>query len=268
MRLGIYLALSFGITWVCWWTLAGWVPPGAAPTTSATFMSLYILGGFGPTIAAAVAVASTSRSGGYKHDYLARLLRWRVKVTWWIAAVSVPVVFAVAKEWIAVWASHGALTAAALEPATKAFILFPTMIIGGGLEELGWRGVAQPEIERWCPRLTTTLIVGAAWALWHLPLFYIHGVSQFGGDLPLFAVDVLANAYLLAWIYTRTQSILLCVIAHAASNTATAMGFYVSADHPAMPIWIATLAKVLAAAILLAATSPPRDRAATRMSSP
>jgi membrane protease YdiL (CAAX protease family) len=267
MRLGIYLAVSFGITWVCWWTLAGLVPPGAAPTTSATFMSLYLLGGFGPTIAAAVAVASTSRSG-YKNDYLARLLRWRVKVTWWMAAISAPVVFAVAKEWIAVWTSHGALTAAALEPATKAFILFPTMIIGGGLEELGWRGIAQPEIERWCPRLTATLIVGAVWALWHLPLFYIHGVSQFDGDLPLFAVDVLANAFLLAWIYTQTQSILLCIIAHAASNTATAMGFYVSAAHVSMPIWIATLTKVLAAAILLATTSSPRDRRPIRTSPP
>lgn len=267
MRLAIYLAATFGITWVCWWTLAGWVPPGASPTTSAPFMSLYLLGGFGPTIATAVAVAATSR-GGYPNDYLARLLRWRVKIIWWIAAISVPVLFAVGKEWIAVWASQGALTATTLEPVTKALILFPTMIIGGGLEELGWRGIAQPEIERWCPRLTATFIVGAAWALWHLPLFYIHGVSQFGGDLPLFAVDVLANAYLLGWIYTRTQSILLCVIAHAASNTATAMGFYVSAAHPALPIWIATLTKVLAAAILLAATSPPRVRRPIQASSP
>ena len=263
MRLGIYLAATFGITWSCWWALAGLVPPGASPTTSAPFMSLYLAGGFGPTIAAIVAVASTSRSG-YQNDYLARLFGWRVNMLWWIAAFSVPVLFAIGKEWIAVWTSHGTLTVAALEPATKAFILFPTMIIGGGLEELGWRGIAQPEIERCCPRLTATLIVGATWALWHLPLFYIHGISQFGGNLPLFSVDVLANAYLFAWIYTRTQSILLCVVAHAASNTATAMGFYVSADHPAMPLWIATLAKVLAAAILLATTSSHQDRAAIR----
>ena len=220
-------------------------------------MGLYLAGGFGPTIAAIVAVASTSRSG-YQNDYLARLLRWRVNIIWWVAAFSVPILLAIGKEWIAVWTSGGALTASTLEPGTKALILFPTMIIGGGLEELGWRGVAQPEIERRCPRLTATLIVGTAWALWHLPLFYIHGVSQYGGNLPLFAVDVLANAYLLAWIYTRTQSILLCVIAHAASNTAAAMGFYVSADHPTVPLWIATLAKVAAAIILLATTSPPR----------
>ena len=267
MRLGIYLAATFGITWSCWWALAGLVPPGASPTTSAPFMSLYLAGGFGPTIAAIVAVASTSRSG-YQKDYLARLFRWRVNMLWWIAAFSVPVLFAIGKEWIAVWTSHGTLTAAALEPATKAFILFPTMIIGGGLEELGWRGIAQPEIERWCPRLTATLIIGATWALWHLPLFYIHGVSQFGGNLPLFAVDVLANAYLLAWIYTRTQSILLCVVAHAASNTATAMGFYVSSDHPAMPIWLAALAKVLAAVLLLATASSRQDRATIRATLP
>ena len=74
MRLGIYLAVTFGITWSCWWALAGLVPQGASPTSSAPFMSLCLAGGFGPTIAAVVAVASTSRSG-YKNDYLARLLR-------------------------------------------------------------------------------------------------------------------------------------------------------------------------------------------------
>lgn len=218
-------------------------------------MSLYLLGGFGPTIAAPIAVALTSR-GSYKNDYLERLLRWRVGFTWWLAVFAVPVLFAAGKEWIAVWTGGGTVAASTLEPTAKAFLFFPTMIIGGGLEELGWRGVAQPEIERWLPRFPATLVVGAAWALWHLPLFHIHGVSQFGDDLPLFAADVLANAFLLAWIYARTRSILLCVIAHAASNTATAMGFVATASHAAMPLWIATLAKLSVAAILLAVAGP------------
>jgi membrane protease YdiL (CAAX protease family) len=103
---------------------------------------------------------------------------------------------------------------------------------------------------------------GTLWALWHLPLFHIHGVSQFGGDLPLFAVDVLANARLLAWLYARTRSILLCVIAHAASNTATAMGLAASAEHAVTALWAAVLAKLLAAAILTyrAALSSATDK--------
>ena len=261
-RLGIYLVLTFGITWSCWWTLADLVPPAGSPTASPAFMTLYLLGGFGPTIAAAIAVALTSR-GGYKNDYLARLLRWRVSIVWWIAAFATPVLLAAGKEWIAVWTSGGTVAASALEPLTKVLALFPTMIIGGGLEELGWRGVAQPEIERGLPRFMATLIVGAVWALWHVPLFYIHGVSQFGGNLPLFAVDVLANAFLLAWLYARTQSILLCVIAHAASNTATAMGLVTTASHASMPLWIATLAKVVVAAFLLAAIPSRQDSTAT-----
>jgi uncharacterized protein len=254
MRLRIYLAVTFGVTWGCWWLLASLIPPGGSPNTAPVFMALYLLGGFGPTIGAVVAVASTSQGGG-RSDYLGRLLRWRVRITWWVAACAVPVLFALGKEWIAVWAGGYAVTASVLEPVAKVLVLFPTMIIGGGLEELGWRGVAQPEIERWFSRPVATLVVGAMWALWHVPLFHIHGVSQFGGDLPLFAADVLANAYLLAWLYVRTRSILLCVIAHAASNTATAMGLVVSASHSALPLWIATLAKLLAAAALLAATA-------------
>ena len=259
-RLGIYLLLTFGITWSCWWTLADLVPPDGSPTASPGFMTLYVLGGFGPAIAAAIAVALTSRDG-YKNDYLARLLRWRVSIVWWIAAFATPVLLAAGKEWVAVWTSGGTVAASTLEPLTKVLVLFPTMIIGGGVEELGWRGVAQPEIERGLPRFTATLIVGAVWALWHVPLFYIHGVFQFGGDLPLFAGDLLANAFLLAWLYARTRSILLCVIAHAAGNTATVMGFVTTASHASMPLWIATLAKVVAAALLLATIPSRQDRA-------
>jgi uncharacterized protein len=260
-RLWIYLVLTFGITWTCWWTLAGLVPPDGKPTSSPAFLTLYLLGGFGPTIAAPIAVALTSR-GSHKNDYLQRLVRWRVGIIWWLAAFAVPVLFAAGKEWIAVWIGGGTVTASILEPVAKALVLFPTMIIGGGLEEPGWRGVAQPEIERWLPRIAATLLVGAVWTLWHLPLFYIHGVSQFGDDLPLFAADVLANAFLLAWLYARTRSILLCIIAHAASNTATAMGFVASASHAAMPLWIATLAKLLVAATLVATVRTLKPAAA------
>jgi membrane protease YdiL (CAAX protease family) len=255
MRLGIYLVATFAITWSSWWTLAHFIPPGGSPSASPGFMILYLLGGFGPTIGAIIAVASTRRAYG-RGDYLARLLRWRVGAVWWLAAIAAPTLFAAGKEWIAVWAGGGGVTPADLDAPAKALVIFPTMIVGGGLEELGWRGVAQPEVERRISRLAATLVVGAAWALWHLPLFHIPGVSQSGGDFPLFALDVVSNAYLLAWLYARTQSILLCVVGHAASNSATAMGVMAITLHAATPLWIAVSVKLLAAVILVATTLP------------
>jgi membrane protease YdiL (CAAX protease family) len=33
-----------------------------------------------------------------------------------------------------------------LLPCYQVLILFPAMIIGGGLEEIGWRGIGVPEL--------------------------------------------------------------------------------------------------------------------------
>lgn len=259
-RLAIYLAATFAISWSCWWALAAMIPPGAGPATSHLFMALYLLGGFGPAIAAGIALGVTAQTGGAT-QYFDSLLRWRVHPIWWLAAFIVPIAFAALKERVAIQVGGGAVMAAPLEPLARAAILFPAMVLGGGLEELGWRGLAQPEIERRAPRLAATLIVGAIWALWHLPLFHIPGAPQYGRNLPLFATDVLANACLLAWLYGRTRSIPLCVTLHAASNTATAMGVLAIGSPVEAPAWIATGVKLTGALLLLIAGSARRREA-------
>lgn len=255
-RLAIYLATTFLVSWGAWWMLVGLAGSPGAPRL---FMTLYLLGGFGPAIAAALAVTGTSENGG-ANDYLDQLFRWRVSPLWWAAAFVIPLAFAASKEGVAIAAGAGAVVAAPLAPIARGVMLFPTMIVGGGLEELGWRGVAQPEAERRLPRLPAALMVGAVWALWHLPLFHLPGVSQYGRNFPLFAADVLANACLLAWLYARTRSILLCMIMHAASNTATAMGVLAIGSPLEAPAWIAAGLKLAGAALLLAFVSGPRPR--------
>lgn len=59
------------------------------------------------------------------------------------------------------------------------FILFmPMMIFGGGLEEIGWRGVFQPLLEKHFSFFTATIIEGVIWSVWHLPLWLIPNTSQ------------------------------------------------------------------------------------------
>jgi len=132
------------------------------------------------------------------------------------------------------------------------------MILGGGLEELGWRGVAQPALQRRWPPFGACLAVGALWALWHLPLFFLHGTAQYGGSFTRFAADVCANALLFGWLYAGTGSILLCVLAHAASNTASAGGLELP-EAAGVLLWLAVgLKMALGAALIL--HGPPRAR--------
>src|ERR1700727_2974339 len=119
-----------------------------------------------------------------------------------------------------------ALLAVALTPREGSLTAYGTSLTRWRVP-IEWYLVAfllQPMLERRFRRLASAAIVGIAWALWHVPLFFIHGVAQYGANFPLFAADVVGNAFLLAWIYGGTGSILVCVLFHAASNTSATMG--------------------------------------------
>lgn len=249
-RFALYLVMAFGITWVCWWPLASLIPLGSGVFSNPTFSTLYLVGGLGPTLAALLSVALTPREGSLA-AYAASLARWRVPLAWYAAAFLLPPVLAFTLDVLAAWFGAQTPSFPAFRDASRIPLIFLTMILGGGLEELCWRGVAQPMLERRFSRLTSAAMVGIAWALWHLPLFFIHSVSQYGANFELFAADVVGNAFLLAWIYGGTGSILVCVLFHAASNTSATLGLNAWDGSPQMA-WIGPAVKIaLGAALIL-----------------
>jgi len=65
--------------------------------------------------------------------------------------------------------------------------------------------------------LTSSLIVGLVWALWHLPLFMMVGTSQHELGLPFigFLVGLMANSIIYTWLYNNTkQSLWSAILLH------------------------------------------------------
>jgi membrane protease YdiL (CAAX protease family) len=98
-------------------------------------------------------------------------------------------------------------------------LMFPVMVIVGGLEEVCWRFVLQPPLEKKHPFVVVALIIAGIWAIWHLPLFFIAGRLQYNWNFGLYAILILGLAFLLAAIYRITKSVWLCVLFHALVNT-------------------------------------------------
>lgn len=219
----LYLAFAFGISGCAWGTLIVLTQLHATAYGEAPFMALYVLGGLGPTIAAYIAVAMTRREAPLR-EFNQRVLRWRVRPLWYLVAIGLPIVLAFVAVGIAVALRPGASVQLAIRPWYVFPMLFAMTILGGGLEELGWRGVLQ---EAWGPVLgqaRAALLIGPIWAVWHLPLFFLPGVSQYHGNVPVFFLGVIGNALLFGWLYSHTRSILLCVFMHAASNAIVMLG--------------------------------------------
>ena len=106
-------------------------------------------------------------------------------------------------------------------------LIFLTIAAGIG-EEFGWRGFLLPRLQIHHNALVSGLIVGVAWATWHIPMFFIKGTSQYeqglqGGLLPAilgYSAFVIANSLLFTWLFNNTRgSVLLAAVFHGASNT-------------------------------------------------
>lgn len=60
-----------------------------------------------------------------------------------------------------------------------------TLVFGPLPEEMAWRGYALDGLQIQWKALTASIALGAAWTVWHLPLFFIEGSYQHGLGLPV-----------------------------------------------------------------------------------
>lgn len=211
-RFGLFVILTLAFSWLVWSPLvAGAVPP-------ALTVPLIMVGGFGPLVGAVVTVWL---GDGSVVTWIRSNLRFRLPLQWYALAVALPLglILAAGVVYLAV-----ADVALADLPAVW---LFPlglalTFFVGGGQEELGWRGFAQPALQDGLSALPASLLVGLVWFVWHGPLFFVPGSSQAGVPVVPYLLGVLATAVVLAWLYNATGSVLVPWLYHASVNPAGA----------------------------------------------
>lgn len=89
-------------------------------------------------------------------------------------------------------------------------------------EEIGWRGLLVPEMAKIMPYTRVSLISGAIWALWHMPLIFfadyqLPGVPVWYGAL-MFLIMVIGISFVFAWLRLRSGSLWTAALLHASHN--------------------------------------------------
>jgi uncharacterized protein len=183
-------------------------------------MGFAFLALFGPAVAALIVTRVTEGRAGVKR-LLAKVVQWRVGWAWYIVAIGLPFVLAVVVWWLAGTPSRP------VQPLALTLTL-AALVIG---EELGWRGFALPRLQERFSPLTSSLILGALWAAWHLPNAFIPGLSHYFSAFPQFLLYVVAMTILFTWLFNSTKgSVLIAWIFHAAINASGA--FFAIGDTP------------------------------------
>ncbi len=204
--------------------------------------ALFILGGFAPMAAAALV---TAWSGGDLRAWARQLLVWRVPLRYYAYALGLPaLVFAVVNVVLAALGRSVDLASLPGRLPTYAGTLVFVAVLGGGLEEPGWRGFALPRLQRTHSPVRATLILGLVWGVWHVPIY-----GPLGFILPTFL------AFYYTWLYNRTGSVLLCVGLHASFTPA--LGTLVLTPD-SMLVDVVILLVIVTGALILAAVTRGR----------
>ena len=106
-------------------------------------------------------------------------------------------------------------------PSVYIFPLYLLLMIflGGGQEEIGWRGYIMPYLEKKFGLFFGGLILGIIWSIWHLPLWFVPGSSQTYINFFGFALMCIGYSYFFSWIIKLSGNRLLSgVVAHGAAN--------------------------------------------------
>lgn len=101
---------------------------------------------------------------------------------------------------------------------------FVTITLASIIEEVGWKGYCEDSIGQYMNWFWESLLFGALWSLWHLPLIFIQGTYQAGLMVnPLYVINFFISGiplgYIITWVYlVSDRSILACMIFHLFVN--------------------------------------------------
>jgi membrane protease YdiL (CAAX protease family) len=253
-----FFLLAFGLSWIFMITDAlgsHGILPFRLP------IPLLIVMGYMPTLAAVIVSWQTKGKEGVR-ALCKKLLIARVGLGWYVFAIFGIAVMAVIAVMLYNTFGNGPVVpilsknAPPFSGPLQMILTIVVMYIIVGLvngEELAWRGFALPRLQSKYNALTSSIVLGVIWTLFHLPLFFTAtGSSQAEMSFVSFLISTVSITILYTWMYNNTRgSVLLAYLFHAAANTWTQV---FSIDHANQTVnWILTAVMVLVAVVVVLA---------------
>lgn len=219
-RIGLFLCYTFSIAWISWLVIIiankyldslwygeplFWIP--------------MLIGGLSPAIGTYIIYRQFKEDFNEK-SFAGNIFNKNIDKNSWI-------IFGGFTVWrfLMVWVSFGIE-----EPISilYMFLNLPLFIIGGGLEELGWRGYLQPKLERITGYLASVAIVGVIWSVWHLPLWFVEGTVQSALPFGVYTFLGIILSISFTTIYKYTKNLFFSILSHAWFNGCIGLAVYIN----------------------------------------
>ncbi len=246
-----FFVLCYAATWSLWTPLVVLRDDMPGPIG----FVLLVLGSMVPSVVAILLVAHLHGGSAVK-KLLGRLLKARVGLRWYLAIL---LLTALVPLGLGLSIAQGGSGPAAGATIVSALVIFTLSIFPGSAmgEEWGWRGFALPHLQRNRSALTSSLVIGAIWGCWHLPLYLTGSDFRWPSIFPAFFLSVVAASVICTWMYNSTRgSLLIVVLYHAAANLPISLFLAPLGRDLTQPYLIYVAFLVVAAAAIVVTTGP------------
>ncbi len=197
-----FFVVTFLWSWLIWLPLvlagAGILPMDKSLLNSLV-LPLTVLGAFGPAMGAFYCLRAFQGKGAIR-NYLRGLKDLRFGWQAWL----IPILVLGGSTWLA-WMLPEFWGEPRLKMLLPSLWVFPPYLLvmiflGGGQEELGWRGYIVDQMEERLGPWLGNLVLGVIWGFWHLPLFLIPGTGQAVMPFTGFILLTIGYSWFFAWV--------------------------------------------------------------------
>lgn len=195
-----FLVITFLIAWGVF-ALYGFAPEAATARFGALSGGhpLFYLAVYAPAIAALILIPIRCGIGGIRR-FLGRFGFWGLSWRWTVFLVLVtPLPFFLGAMIRGEWSQWNPDAPGVLIPAML------LMFMKGPVEEIGWRGVGLPLLQRKMRPLWAALVLGGVWGFWHLPVFVLSGTPQSTWNFGAFFVGTIALSVIVTALFNQCR---------------------------------------------------------------
>lgn len=247
VAMAIFVIVTFGFSWLAWLPLVFAKPTSVMPW-------YFYVGSMGPAVGALAATLILRADGGPRI-----WVRRTFSVTGIGKALAVVIVSIILYVGIGVLVEQMATGSleristvgltSKLPGASAALVAMVWLLTFGLGEEVGWRGWLMPTLAGRFGFIRASLLVAAAWLIWHLPQFIFNpGFRSMGWAAIGWIIALVAGSFWLGWLAMLGRwSIVPVVLFHGGFEFLTASDLGPST----FPATISTIVMVQAAVVIM-----------------
>ena len=234
-----FLIITFAIM-VVFWGVCALISQIFNLTINNIFLRImHIIGGFSPTIASYISLKRNNKVKNFK-EWFKKIFDIKHNIGTYIV-----VILFVSIYYILGCVING------FDFGTHIFMLIvilPMMLFYGGNEEVGWRMILQPELEKKYGFNIATIFTAIIWWLWHLPIFFIKGTANANMNYFLFGIMCLTLCYALATIRKVSKGVFPCILTHCLINGLSSIFVF---NYSWLSCWISLIVTIIVSMLIL-----------------